>query len=82
MSRIGQKPIPVPEGVKVDVSGRSVTVEGPKGKLSWTPAAGVSVNYDDSAKAVTVQRSNDERQTRALPPEPLHSCLPVRVRGG
>ena len=33
MSRVGKKPIPVPNGVKVTVNGDSVDVEGPKGKL-------------------------------------------------
>ena len=33
MSRVGKKPIPVPDGVKVTVHVDSVDVEGPKGKL-------------------------------------------------
>ena len=33
MSRVGEKPIPVPENVKVEIDGSSVLVEGPKGKL-------------------------------------------------
>ena len=36
MSRIGKKPIPVPDGVKVSVAGRAVTVEGKLGKLAYT----------------------------------------------
>jgi large subunit ribosomal protein L6 len=35
MSRIGNKPIPVLDGVKVAIDGRTVKVEGPKGKLEW-----------------------------------------------
>ena len=34
MSRIGKKPIPVPQGVKIAVEGNTVRVEGPKGQLS------------------------------------------------
>jgi len=34
MSRIGKLPIPVPSGVEVSISGRDVTVKGPKGTLS------------------------------------------------
>lgn len=34
MSRIGKLPIAIPQGVKVSVQGRTVTVEGPKGKLT------------------------------------------------
>ncbi len=36
MSRIGKQPVPVPEKVKVDISGQTVSVEGPKGKLAKT----------------------------------------------
>ena len=40
MSRIGKKPISVPQGVKVAVEGATVRVEGPKGKLSQAIPAG------------------------------------------
>jgi large subunit ribosomal protein L6 len=66
MSRIGNKAVPVPEGVKVAIDERTVTVEGPKGKLSWTHRAEVSVAYTQADRTITVTRSNDERQTRAL----------------
>ncbi|KPK83729.1 MAG: 50S ribosomal protein L6 [Phycisphaerae bacterium SM23_33] len=66
MSRIGQKPIPVPEKVKVAIQGRAVTVEGPKGSLSWTPRPEVSVAYDPAAHVITVSRKNDERLPRQL----------------
>lgn len=36
MSRIGKQPVPVPEKVKVDISGQTISVEGPKGKLAKT----------------------------------------------
>ena len=38
MSRIGKKPIAVPSGVQVTISGQTVTVKGPKGQLAWTLA--------------------------------------------
>ena len=66
MSRIGQKPIPVPEAVKVGVSGRTVTTEGPKGKLSWTHRPEVSVEYDQAGKLIKVSRSGDDRLSRSL----------------
>ncbi len=66
MSRIGRKPIPVLDGVKVSVSGRTVQVEGPKGKLSWEHRQEVEVKVDDGQKLVQVNRHNDERQARAL----------------
>jgi large subunit ribosomal protein L6 len=36
MSRIGKKPIDVPNGVQVTIEGQTVTVKGPKGELAWT----------------------------------------------
>ena len=66
MSRIGIKPVRVPDGVKVALAGRTVTVEGPKGKLSWTHRPELRVEYDGAAKAITVARVDDERLTRAL----------------
>ena len=36
MSRIGKRPIPVPAGVTVAISGNTVSVKGPKGELSRT----------------------------------------------
>jgi large subunit ribosomal protein L6 len=66
MSRIGKKPIPVLDGVKVSVSGRTVNVEGPKGKLSWEHREHVEVKVDAGTKLVQVNRHNDERESRAL----------------
>ena len=64
MSRIGRKPIPVPQGVKVAVDGAAVRVEGPKGKLSHSLPNGISVKAEPAQ--VTVSRSSDERNARAL----------------
>lgn len=64
MSRIGRKPIPIPQGVTVAVEGSTVRVDGPRGKLSHTVPAGVAVSADGSA--VTVARSSDHRSVRAL----------------
>ena len=36
MSRIGKKPVAIPAGVKLSVQGKSVAVEGPKGKLEFS----------------------------------------------
>lgn len=66
MSRIGNKPVPILDGVKVTVSGRAVQVEGPKGKLTWEPRPEVQVKVDDAQKAVVVSRKNDERVAKAL----------------
>jgi large subunit ribosomal protein L6 len=66
MSRIGKKPLPVPKGVKLQLAGRLLTVEGPKGKLEWEHRPEVAVAYDESAQTLTVARHNDEALSRAL----------------
>jgi large subunit ribosomal protein L6 len=64
MSRIGRLAIPVPSGVDVAIDGQTVTVKGPKGTLSHTVAAPITVGQEDGA--LRVQRPDDERNSRAL----------------
>lgn len=64
MSRVGLKPIPVPDGVDVSLSGSTITVKGSKGELSNEIPAAISVDIADGL--VTVTRENDERQSKAL----------------
>ncbi len=66
MSRVGTKPIAIPSAVKVAMSGRTINVEGPKGKLSWTFRPEVSVAIDEDAKVITVARSRNDRICRSL----------------
>ena len=66
MSRIGKNPVPVPDKVKVTVSGNTVKVEGPKGKLDFTFDAVLKVVIDDAKHVVRVERSDDERRSKAL----------------
>lgn len=66
MSRIGKKPVSVPGGVKVSVAGRTITVEGPLGKLDWEHRPEVAVGYDPAAAQVTVARHGDSHLARAL----------------
>jgi large subunit ribosomal protein L6 len=65
MSRIGKLPVPVPSGVEVTLDDRHVTVKGPKGTLSHTVAAPITVARDDDG-AVAVTRPDDERESRSL----------------
>jgi large subunit ribosomal protein L6 len=65
MSRIGKLPIPVPSGVEVNLDERVVTVKGPKGTLTHTVAAPITVARDEDG-AVTVTRPDDERESRSL----------------
>jgi large subunit ribosomal protein L6 len=64
MSRIGKLPVPVPSGVDVAIDGALVTVKGPKGTLSHTVAAPITVEKGDDA--LDVKRPDDERSSKAL----------------
>lgn len=64
MSRIGRQPVVIPAGVRVNVAGTTVKVEGPKGKLEIAHHPSMTVATD--GKTLTVTRPNDERQNRAL----------------
>lgn len=66
MSRVGKNPVAVPNGVKVQLNGRTIQVEGPKGKLEFTHRPEITVRYDEDAKQVVVERSSNERLPRAL----------------
>jgi large subunit ribosomal protein L6 len=64
MSRIGKKPVAVPKGVTVTLSGNSVSVKGPKGELARTfhPEMTLAMEGDN----VTVSRPSDETRHKAL----------------
>ena len=47
MSRIGNKPIPIPDGIKVDIQGSNVAVSGPKGNLEREIRPEVSIKQED-----------------------------------
>ena len=65
MSRIGRLPVPVPAGVDVTIDGNDVTVKGPKGTLSRTIAAPLSVTRQEDG-TILVTRPDDERASRSL----------------
>jgi large subunit ribosomal protein L6 len=65
MSRVGRKSISLPDKVKVDLaSDRTVTVEGPKGKLQWQLPEQMGIEQEDSS--VNVTRADDHRKSRAI----------------
>jgi len=66
MSRIGKAPVSIPKGVKASVSGRTLTVEGPLGKLVHTLHPAVSVEVDTPANAIKVTRDGDARIARSV----------------
>lgn len=66
MSRIGNQPITVPEGLDVSVADGQVLVKGKGGELSleWNPA--VSVTWAAGERVIRVTRPDDHRHNRAL----------------
>jgi large subunit ribosomal protein L6 len=64
MSRIGRKPVPLPQGVTARVEGRTVTVTGPKGEASRLLHPEMAVAVEDGA--VVVRRPSDESRHKAL----------------
>jgi large subunit ribosomal protein L6 len=63
MSRVGRKPIEIPKGVKVEVRGGALQVEGPKGKVSQALVPGTEVEVKDGV--ITVTRQGDSGPERA-----------------
>ena len=64
MSRIGNKPIAIPAGIKVDVKDGAVSVEGPKGKNSRIIPSRISVEVKEGQVKVT--RQSDIATDKAL----------------
>jgi large subunit ribosomal protein L6 len=64
MSRVGQSPIPIPDGVEVRVNGQSVLVKGPKGELNRSVPKEITVKIID--QEVRVTRTGDSRDIKAL----------------
>jgi large subunit ribosomal protein L6 len=66
MSRIGKKPVAIPDKVQVSVADHTIKVEGPLGKLSWAFRPEIAVSVDAASKEVRVARSDESRIARAL----------------
>lgn len=64
MSRIGNQPIPLADGVTVEAKGNEIHVKGPKGALFEKLPASISVHI--AAKEVTFTRPDNSRQNRAF----------------
>lgn len=65
MSRIGNKPVDIPDKVKVNVDTEgSISVEGPKGKLSWTLPREIKASVSDNR--VSLAREAETRSVKAL----------------
>lgn len=64
MSRIGKMPIAIPSGVDIKIDGQVVSVKGPKGELTHTVPAPITVVIEDGNVLVT--RPDEERNSRSL----------------
>jgi large subunit ribosomal protein L6 len=64
MSRIGKKPIPIPEQVTVEIAGGSVSVAGPRGTLSHRLHPAITVTLED--RLIRCLRPSDAKLHRAL----------------
>lgn len=64
MSRIGNKPITVPDGVEVKIDGQHITVKGPKGTLERTIEPEISMKLENGI--LTVSRDSDVRRSKSL----------------
>ncbi|MEN6544370.1 50S ribosomal protein L6 [Parvibaculum sp.] len=64
MSRIGKKPIEIPQGVTVAINGQEVAVKGPKGELKLTLVDDVTV--EQGADGISVKPRDDTQRARAM----------------
>ena len=64
MSRIGNAPIELPEGVSIDIKGSMVNVKGPKGELSQEIDADLITKVEDGV--VTVERPTEQKRHKAM----------------
>lgn len=64
MSRIGKKPVALPAGLKVDIKGNSLAVEGPKGKMSIEMDSRISIENNNNE--FVLSRKNELKETKAL----------------
>ena len=65
MSRIGRAPIPIPDGVTVEITGQKVVVTGPRGELRHTIVEPIRINREEDG-TLLVTRPTDRGPHRAL----------------
>jgi len=63
MSRIGKKPVPLPQGVTATVKGQEAKVKGPKGELSLKLIDGVEATVDKGGVTVTPKEVSEETRS-------------------
>jgi large subunit ribosomal protein L6 len=64
LSRIGRKPIVIPQGVQIEINGNTVNVKGPKGQLIQEVHPDMKLLVED--QLIKVERPSDEKKHRSL----------------
>lgn len=64
MSRIGKKPVSLPDGVTANMAGDILSIKGPKGELSMRTAE--EVKYDVADGTVSVEPANNSKKARSF----------------
>ncbi len=72
MSRIGRRPVSIPDGVSLNQSEGTLSVKGPRGTLSWEPPAVIRIEVADGQ--ASFQRPDDRKPTKAM-----HGLVRARV---
>jgi len=62
MSRLGRKPIDLPDKVKITINGQTVSAEGPAGKHSVTLHAEISAKVEEGKRAVVTAKGTSQQQ--------------------
>lgn len=78
MSRVGQKPVPVPAGVEAKLNGNMLSIKGPKGALALAVSEMLAVSLD--GKSITLTPKSDAEGTNAL--HGLNRSLVANMIGG
>ncbi len=65
MSRIGNLPVSLPDGVTATLRDGTIAIKGPKGQLEQRVHPQLRVVVDEAARQIRVERANDLRQTKA-----------------
>ncbi|MDO8513339.1 MAG: 50S ribosomal protein L6 [bacterium] len=64
MSRIGKKPIAIPENIEVQIDGRNITVKGPKGELDFSHHPNIAITKKDNI--ITLQPLSTDKLTKSV----------------
>ena len=82
MSRIGKKPVAVPEGVTASVDGQTVVAKGPKGELKYVVNEEVLVSMEDGAVSVEPRTQSKDARSKWGMSRTMISNIMEGVKGG